>query len=211
MQLSDEHRLGAMGGLLLALAFPIGFGVFEVASQKKPSLLTYLGLINVMLTGGLGIMRLEGFWFAVKEATFPLIIGLITLHSIRWRQNLAERILMTDMLWNMDKIHQTLEMGTNNKKKDFQKLLHKTTLIIAASFFLSACLNFTLAYVLLKSPAGTPEFNQELASMQLLSYPIIVLPCLVLLSISILMLLSSLPKITGLRLEELLTQQKPNS
>ena len=209
MKLSHEEALGAIGALCFALSFPIGFGIFEVVSAEKPSFLTYIGLFNVLLTGGLGLMRLEGFWFAVKEATFPLIIALITLSSLKWDKTLAERILMNDMLWNLEKLHQALKL--RSKEDEFQKLLRKITLILSASFILSSTLNFTLAYVLLKSEAGTAEFNQELASMQLLSYPVIVLPCLILLGWAIFLLLRSLPKLTGLSFEELQAQQRSSN
>src|SRR3546814_2948524 len=59
MKLSGEDRLGADGALLLALAFPLGWGLWELAKYRKFNWIALLGLISVLLTGGIGLLQLD--------------------------------------------------------------------------------------------------------------------------------------------------------
>ena len=70
--------------------------------------------------------------------------------------------------------------------------------IFSSSFLLSAILNFALAEYLLQSPAGTPEFNEELGKMTALSFPVIMVPCTIVLMASMWFFFSGIKKITGL-------------
>jgi len=80
--------------------------------------------------------------------------------------------------------------------------------LLTASFLLSAVLNFGLARYLLKSPAGTPEFNAELGKMHLLSWPIIVLPSMVMTMFALWRLLTGLRELTGLTMDEVFHQHE---
>jgi len=55
MKLSGNDELGATGGLVVALAFPISWGLFELIKYKKFNFIALLGLISVLLTGGIGL------------------------------------------------------------------------------------------------------------------------------------------------------------
>ncbi|MFY7950797.1 MAG: VC0807 family protein, partial [Gemmatimonas sp.] len=76
MQLSSAERLGPAGALMLALAFPLFWGVREGLRKRKVSGLAILGVISTLLTGGIGLLKVDPFWLAVKEAAVPLLIGL---------------------------------------------------------------------------------------------------------------------------------------
>ena len=65
----------------------------------------------------------------------------------------------------------------------------------------SAALNFGLAQYLLKSPPATAEFNAELAKMNLLSWPVIVVPSMLMMVFSLWQLLGGIKRLTGLELE----------
>jgi len=59
MKLSGEHRLGADGALVLALAFPLGWGLWELVRYRKFNWIALLGLVSVLLTGGIGAVATE--------------------------------------------------------------------------------------------------------------------------------------------------------
>lgn len=209
MKFSSPEALGPVKALLTAVAFPLGFGIYEIVTGKKTSALTYIGLANVALTGGLGLFKLNGHWFALKEASIPLLFCLICLLSLRRSKTLTEYLLINDMIWNKSVIFSALEQ--RDQLGAFRKLMKHCTLWLAVSFLLSTLLNYILAMVVLKSPGGTPEFNEELAYMQLLSFPVISLPCSVLIVFVILKLFRSLPQLTGLSVNELLRSPHPSS
>lgn len=202
MKLSDESHLGPWAAFFLALSFPLLFSIGELCYKNHVHWISILGMMNVLITGGFGLVRLDGIWFAVKEATVPLVIGSFILVSQRWRKPLIHRLVMNKAVFNVELMLKGI--SAHQAEKPFEILLKKINLLIAASFFLSSFLNFSLAYIILQSPVGTSEFNKELAHMQLLSYPVIVLPSLAIASIALMIFLRTLTHLTGYKLEELL-------
>jgi uncharacterized protein involved in type VI secretion and phage assembly len=85
--------------------------------------------------------------------------------------------------------------------------LTTTSYFVASSFFLSGILNYLLARWIVVSPAGTSEFAAELGKMTALSYPVIVIPSMIVLIASLWYLLHSLKKLTGLDTEQLLASK----
>ena len=75
--------------------------------------------------------------------------------------------------------------------------------LLAGSFFLSAVLNFVLARIIVRSPAGTVAFNEELGRMTALSYPVIALPSMAVMMIALWYLLKSIRSLTHMDLEEI--------
>jgi len=69
---------------------------------------------------------------------------------------------------------------------------------------LSATLNYALAKYFITSPSGTPEFNSQLGSMNLWSYPVIVLPSMVVMMFAMYYIFKNITRITGLSLEEIM-------
>lgn len=57
-KLSGEEHLGPTWGLIVALAFPIGYGVRDFAVNKKLNVFSALGVVSVLLTGGLSLLKL---------------------------------------------------------------------------------------------------------------------------------------------------------
>ena len=79
MKLSGQDDLGASGALIVALAFPLSWGLFELFKYKKFNFIALLGLISVLLTGGIGLLQLDPQWLAIKEAAIPGLIGIAVL------------------------------------------------------------------------------------------------------------------------------------
>ena len=205
MKLSDPERLGPLVALVVALAFPLGYGLWEVVKSGRPSFTAGLGLVNVILTGGLGLMKVEGIWFAVKEATVPLIFGAGILASMKSRTPLVRTLLLNERVVNVPLIQERL--GAAGKMAEFERLMASSTVVLACSFFMSSALNFILARVLLVSPTGTPEFNDELGRMTALSFPVIALPSLVVTAFALWRLFKGISRLTGLTIEQIMHEQ----
>jgi hypothetical protein len=200
-KLSTESRLGPVKGLLVALAFPLGYGLYDFATRKKTNLFSIIGLVSVLLTGGLGLMKAETSWFAYKEAAVPLLLGTAVLISATTKRPLVREVLYNDAVIDIPKVDAALT--SRNEHPAFEKLLRAASLGLASSFLLSAALNYGLAKYLLRSPAGTPEFNEQLGRMNFLSWPVIVLPTMAVTMIVFWRLMSGLTRLTGLELEEI--------
>ena len=200
-KLSPETRLGPLWSLIVALAFPITYGVWDLISRKKWNFFSILGFISVLLTGGLGLMHVDGIWFAVKEAAIPAIFGVAVVGSLWTKTPLVRTFLYNDKILDTGKVHTVLE--ERSSVGAFEKLLFNATWLLSSSFFLSAVLNFGLARYILKSPSGTPEFNAELGKMTALSWPVIFIPSTVILLLALWYLLAGIRRLTGLTLDDI--------
>lgn len=205
MKLSAPERLGPVYALLLALCFPLSFGLWELVRSGRPSFFAALGLVNVMLTGGLGLLKMDGFWFAVKEAAVPLVLGAGVLVSLKTKSPIVRSILLNEHVINVPLVRERLEQAGRNEA--FEKLMVSSTVLLAFSFFLSSVLNFGLARYLLVSPAGTPEFNDQLGRMTALSFPVIAVPSLIVTGLVIWRLFAGIKGLTGLGMDEIFHDQ----
>lgn len=203
-KLSEEHQLGPVWALVAALAFPLGFGVWELQQSKKVNFLSVLGVISVLLTGGISLLQLDPAYIAIKEAAVPGIIALAVLVSQRSKYPLVKKILLNDELMDLAKLEASLK--ANNAEQLFAAKLQNCAYLVAGSFVISSVLNYGLAKYLLVSPPGTAAFNEELAQMTALSYPVIALPCTIMLMVAIWYLFSQIGKVTGENIESFLRQ-----
>lgn len=196
MKLSKVDRLGPVYSLVLALSFPVAYGIYDLIKSRKWNFFSIIGIFNVSLTGGFSLMQLNGFWFAVKGATEPLIFALATLISLKTRYPLVKTILLNPSVIHVDLIYEKIKSA--NVEKEFNRLLVNSTYMVASSFLLSMVTHFVLAITVLKSPPGTPEFNNELGWMTTLGFPVNALPAMIVLGGALWYLFSGLKKLTHL-------------
>lgn len=201
---SGDTHLGPVWGLVVALAFPVGFGLWELQRAGKVNFFSVLGVISVLLTGGIALLQLDPAYIAIKEAAIPGAIGLAVLVSQYTRYPLVKKFLLNGELLNTEKLFQVLAARRNTKL--FEQKLNQAGYLVAGSFFLSSALNYILAKIIMVSPPGTTAFNEELGRMTWLSYPVIVLPSMVVLFFAIWFIFSSIGKLTGQELESFMHQ-----
>lgn len=202
MKFSGENDLGASGALITALAFPLGWGMFELLKYKKFNFIALLGLISVLLTGGIGLLRLDTQWLAVKEAAIPGLIGVAALVSTRTRYPLIRTLLYNPAVVDIEKIERKL--AENGAAGVFEARLLYATYLLGGAFFFSAVMNYTLAKWIVVSPAGSAAFNEELGRLTLLSYPVIAIPSLIMMMTIFYYLWRTIRSLTGLALNEVL-------
>ena len=206
-KLSTENRLGPMWGMLVALAFPLGYGVYDLVRRRKTNVFSIVGLCSVLLTGGFNYLKMDGLWFAIKEAAVPLLFAAAVLISNHTRRPLVREVLCNDQVMDMDRIDAALaEKGT---RAAFDRLLINASFAVAGSFVMSAALNYGLARYLLQSPVGTPEFNAQLGRMNALSWPVIVLPSMVVTMFIFWKLMGGITRLTGLGHEAIMRIEQP--
>jgi hypothetical protein len=203
-KLSGDEHLGPTWSLVLALALPLGFAIYNFYQERKFGLVPVLGFINILLTGVIGLLKLPTEYIAIKEATVPFVIGVATLISLKTPYPLVKTFLYNDLVMQTDKVNAAL--AEKNQESAFEKVLKNATYMIAFSFLVSSILNYVLAVIIVTEPAGTEAFNDQLGTMTLYSYPVIVLPCMVITIYAMFYLFKNIKKLTGLELEEILNQ-----
>jgi len=206
---SGEQHLGTQWSIVVALAFPLGYGLREFFITRKINLLSALGFISVLLTGSISLLKLGPEYIAIKEAAIPGLIGIAILFSVKTRYPLVKTFVYNGKLLRVDKINAALaHYGTGDA---FEKALRNTSFIIAGSFFLSSFLNYVLAKIIMVSPGGTEAFNIELGKMTALSYPVIVIPAMIVMMSSFFYLYRKIRLLTHLTLEEVINDGSENA
>ena len=204
-----SSRVGAVNALLLALAFPLCFGLYDLFKRKKTNYFSVLGLINVSMTGSLALLHLDGMWFAVKEAVFPSLVGVFVIISSFSKTPFIETLLLNPQLMQLELIHEKLEL--QNKWQEFEALLRRSTQLLALTFFVSAIVNFFLATHIFTSidpnldeAAMSTLLNEQIAHMTMWASAVILIPSILMLSGILWHLLKGIQKSTGLNNEQIL-------
>ena len=200
VKFSKEAYLGPFYGLITALAFPVGYGLYELVKDKKYNFLSLLGVLSILLTGGIGLLQLDNKWLALKEAGVPFLIGLAVIISTKTKFPLVKKLIYNDTLLNIKKIEHALKKKKQERHMD--TLLNHASYYVAATFFFSSLLNYILAKLIVVSEPGSVAYNAELGKMTALSFPVIALPSTIMLVIILFMLLNKVKQLTGLELEE---------
>ncbi len=203
--------IGPFWALILALAFPLGYGAYDLVQRRKFNAFSALGLLNVLLTGGLALMGLHGFWFAVKEAAFPALVGAFVLGSAFTKKPFIESLFLNPTLMKVDLLEDRLKQ--NGKQVEFHDHMRKATIWLSLSFAFSAVCNFVLARRIFINidttlPAETQNtvLNEQIAEMTTWSMAIIMLPSMIFLMGIFWYLMHGIKQYSGISTEELLKE-----
>lgn len=203
MKFSGDEYLGSTWALIIGLAFPLGWGLFELVRYRKYNFIAVLGIISVGLTGGIGLMELDAQWLAIKEAAVPLVIGLAVLVSTRTQYPLVRTLLYNPSVLDVDKIRESLVRHDN--EAEFESRLLTASYLFSGTFFFSSAMNYILAKWIVTSPSGTQAFNEELGRMTLVSYPMIAIPSMIMMIAIFYYLWRTIRRLTGFTLEEVMS------
>ncbi len=204
-KLSSDEYLGIKLAIIVALIFPLGYGLRDLIAAKTVNFFSALGIVSIALTGGISLMELDASYIAIKEAAIPAMLGVATLISLKTSQPLVHTFLLNDAVVDSQLISQALT--ENHAHQQFEKLLLHASIFLAGSFLLSALLNYILAVVILTAEPGTELFNQQLGKMTALSFPVIALPLTVILAANLMYIFRGITRLTNLSMEQLLTKK----
>ncbi len=200
-KLSGDDMLGPTWALIVALSFPALAGIWGFYKKQKITFIPALGFISILLTGGIGVLKLPKEYIAYKEALVPTVIGLITVISAYTGKPIVRPFVMNEALMDTARIEAALKQ--KNTEGAFNKSLVNATWIIAASFVFSAVANYLLAKWVVVSESGTDAFNSELGTIAVYGYLMIGLPATVFTLGAAVYAFKSMVKHTGLAFEDL--------
>ncbi len=203
--------IGPPAALVLALAFPLGYGIYDLVKRKKVNAFSALGLLNVLFTGGLALLGLHGFWFAVKEAAFPTLVGLFVLGSAFTKRPFIETLFLNPSIMKVELLEQRLQ--EHGKQKEFHAHMKSATVWLSLSFAFSAVCNFILARRIfinidptLPSEAQSVILNEQIAQMTTWSMAVIMVPSILFLLGIFWYLMRGIKQHAGLSTEELIRE-----
>jgi hypothetical protein len=189
----------------IALICPVIYFFYDLLNRKNINLISILGFINILLTGGIGIFGakfgLSKNWFIFKEGMLPIIIGLVLFLMSKYRQSSFNNILLNEVLFDNDKIRISIK---EDMQYEFEYIVRKAGYYLIGGFFISSIIQFILAYLIVVSNPGESSFSKEVSTMTWVSYIAVLLPTMLIVGKGYLGLISDIEKITGLKKEEFL-------
>ena len=201
-----EHN-GPLIALIVALSFPIGYFIFDYIKTRHISIISILGFVNILLTGGFALFQLNSTWFAIKEMSIPLAIAIAVGISAFTNKPLISMILHNKDIINTELIEQKLD--EENSRDLYQADLKHLTLYFSMTFLVSAALNYILAVnIVTELPPELTEAarmqmrNEQIADMTWKSYIVILIPSFAMMGFVLYKSNAVLKKCTGLSLEQ---------
>lgn len=190
--------------LILALAFPVCYGIYDFATRRKYNFFSILGFVSILITGGVGLLGLSKEWIPIKEAGIPALFAVAVLVSLVTPFPLVRAFLYNPEIFDVPKIDAALE--EKGRKIDFEKLMRTCTLLLAGSFILSAILNYGLAKYLVTHDPETDlaGYNEDMGRMTAWSYPVIMVPSMAIMMVALFKLANGIEAFTGFHLEDVM-------
>ncbi len=197
------YSLGPKWALVVASALPLAYFLWDYRQRRKVNVISIIGLVSVVLTGGLGLLEMTAQAFAVKEASIPLALAAAFIITHYMKKPLVVAFLMNPDIMDAKRINNAI--AAKKQEAGLDKLLWQSTWILAGSFLLSAVLNYLLAMYFLQGKApGTAEYNQGIASQQGWGYLVIGVPSILFMVVAFIRMQKGLSRLTGLPTEQLL-------
>ncbi len=191
--LSAEELLGPSGAFLMALVLPLAYGVIYLMLHGRMNIFSVIGLVSIILTGSFGVMELSPSWLIAKETGIPLLIGMVILYTGKRKRPFLGMLLSEIM--DMHKVGE--DYSSRKSKKTLAEHVRRANAMFASVFFIGALLNFFVAFSVLSAEPGTSEYASEVGRLTALSYPLIVLPVIVMLFVVFAVLAGDIEKSTG--------------
>lgn len=195
--------VGPQWALVIAMALPLGYQAYDWHQRRKINVFSIMGMIGVLLTGGLGLMKLNAQAFAFKEAAIPLLLGVLFLWTHRTGKPLVKALLLNPDLVHVGKVERLIQ--ERQQSEAFQQILWQSTLTLAGSFVLSAVLNYGVAMHFLDGKVpGSEAYTAALGKITGWGFVITGLPMMAFLIVTFMRLIKRLQHLTGLSRDELM-------
>lgn len=190
--------------LVIALCFPLAYGVYDLIVRRKVNIFSIIGLISVLITGGVGLLNLSRQVYIWKEAGVPALFGLAVWVSMFTQKPLVRTLLYSPEIFDVPMIEASIE--ENKTRSEFEAAIKVATYWLIGSFALSAVLNYVLAaWIVTVEPSVDQDlFNKQVGKMTGLSYVIIVLPTLSITMVALTKLVKAIERCTGHTMEEVM-------
>ena len=189
----------------ISLIFPLAYFIYDFITRKNINVISILGFINILLTGGIGVFGskfgLTKNWFILKEGLLPLVIGFLLFLMSVFKKESFYNIFLNELIFQTDKIKNAID---DNLKNEFDGVLKITGYYFISGFIISSIIQFFLASMIVVSNPGETSFNEEVSTMTWVSYIAVLLPTMIILGKGFMDLITGIEKLTGMKKEEFL-------
>lgn len=162
--------------LVAGLTPPVLLAVAGVVREGRPSVLSVIALVSVLVTGGVGLLQLDARWFALKEMLVPTAVGGLLIASARTRYALVGAVF--GQLFDPERLGAAL--SNSGQQARYDRAVAQATARMGAVTAASGPVSAAYALWSIRSQTGTEAFTAELGSYTGWSFVLINLPVLAL-------------------------------
>ncbi len=200
---SGEAQLGATKGLLLALAFPVAYELYNVRRRRKLSMVSVLAIGGILVTGAISLLGLSEGWLAVRRSVPYFAMSLAVLISMGLKRPLLS--LLLPHILDMKKV----EVAAKKKQVSdiLAKRIQRAGLLLGGVLLAIGIISFVLTKIVIMSEVGTSGFNQEYARLRLWSLMATTLPLFIGMTGVIFYLARSIEKLTDRDIDDLMKKE----
>lgn len=204
LTLSSADRLGPIGAMFLALAFPVALELYGLTRKRKPSFVSIVAILGILFVGLVSVLGLSKDWLAVRRSAFYAVAAIGLFIIVRFKPALIEKGL--DRILEMEGIR-----AASRKNKTEAELLHYTkraSYALIALLAVIAIASYMLTVIFITAPTGSSEFNAQYAELRILGIFVITVPFVIAVTGTLMYLLSKFEKTTGISAEDLLKKKR---
>lgn len=208
----DWLGLAPEAAILIALAFPVGWFIRDYITTRLINGVSILGVVSVLMTGGIGLLKLSPMAFAIKETAIPLALGLAVAFSAAIGKPFFREIIFgpkNRLQLDVDGINSALD--SDDKRSAFDRLLTVCTWLFAASFLVSAILNFAITRMVVTTDPNidAAAFNAEIGKQTGITFVVVSIGTLPVMLLAMAKLIKGFRRITGCEFEAFIQNSKP--
>ena len=197
------YGLGPKWALVVSVLLPLSYFIYDYVKRRKINMLSIIGIVSVLLTGGLGLLNLSAVAFAWKEASVPLVLGGVILFAGQGKKSLVRQILLNPDLVNVKKLDRALEAHRSGAA--FDRLLKTSTWLLACSMLVSAVLNyFSAIYFLGDTTPGSSAYTEAIGKQHGWGSLIVLVPSMAVMVYAMTRLFKGVKTLTGLTLDDIM-------
>lgn len=204
---SGSSRLGPLGAMLFALAFPIGLELYSLVRKRKPSVVSLVSITGIVLIGLISLLGLSEEWLAVRRSALYAVgaIGLLLVITFKpqWIEKGMDRIL------EMEGVRRA-----SRRNKTEAQLLRSTRMAgyaLVVVLAVVAIASYILTIVFISAPTGSSEFNTQYAELRILSLLVITVPFMIAVTSILVYVVGKFEKLSGISAENLIKKQNHTS
>lgn len=200
-KLSGQEHFGPILALVIATALPLSYGIYDYFRRREINLFSSLGVVSVMLTGSLGLLKVDAIVIAIKEGLIPLVLGAAFVFSARTDKPLLGKLILTPQIMDIGAIRHRVKK--NDREIEYRDLLWRSSLLMGLSLLVASVLSFLVAIYTLKSEPGTVAFDKELGHLIYRSLIVAGIPMLLVGALAFWYLIKGVQKLTGLENDDI--------
>ena len=205
LSLSAPEKLGSLGAMALALAFPVALELYGLVRRRKPSVMSLVAIVGILLIGVISVLGLSKEWLAVRRSGLYALAAVGLLLVVRFRPSLIEKGL--DRILEMEGVR--VASKRRNTETQLMASVRRAGYALAIILAIVAAVSYVMTIVVITAPTGSSGFNTQYAELRMVSLFVVTVPFIIALTAIMVYLVGKFEVLTGVDAEAFIKKRPP--